>query len=129
MQIKFKFYKPNLKVVNDCTVRSLAQASGRTYQEVFKEIKLLQRIHRKHYYYDPLVVNKYIKRENFTPVKLKKVYNIESFLLSNPPGRYIFSIRGHLSVAIGNIIYDTWDCRKERVYKVWAYEDGSQEDK
>ena len=46
-------------------------------------------------------------------------HTIEEFADSNPYGKYLIRVEGHLTCVIDNVCYDIWDCRDKIVDIVW----------
>lgn len=113
---------------NDCIVRSIANATGRPWQDVMRELcdiaielclmpndsevvdEYMYR--RQTYVYNPEVTLTMNKNGNVT---------VEEFASQNPDGRFVLCCQGHGVSLINGDWYDLTDCAKDVVveyYKV-----------
>lgn len=120
----FKFYNPHpqQKSVGDCVKRAITCASGKTYQEVSKELNRIKREIGASAYNVNAVWNKYLQNdlharyESYPAVKGQSRMNGHRFCESHPTGTYVLSMAGHLTCCKDGVIHDTWDCRDKCVY-------------
>jgi hypothetical protein len=117
--VKWVYDNPTYKDRDDCSIRSFAKLLDKPYIDVKRELLELKWLNRipRYYYWEN--INKYIERYKLKQVKLKEYTNIEEFLTDNPVGHYLFSVKGHLATGIDGVLYDSWDSRHQRIYKVW----------
>ena len=108
----FRFYNANPRGnhVNDCTVRAISLATGRTWDEVYRELsEFAQRLAVMPD--DVVYIDSYLDR-NF-----KKVYGcrhnckvtVGEFIQRHPHGIYLITMSGHITCAIDGEIHDTFD--------------------
>ena len=114
----YKFYNANSKgnFVNDCTIRAISLAEGKTWDETYVE---LSRIAQKNgiilddvNFIEPLLDSRY-KR-----VCCKSKY-VGQFVDDHPIGTYLITMNGHITCCINGTIFDTFDCRDRTMWCAW----------
>lgn len=109
----------------DCVVRAIAQANNTSWEVTYQQLceiglKKCRMPNEKHTYEALLKKYGWIKQKmprhedgtRFTVGELVEQYN----------GPIIISMAKHLTYAIGNTIYDTWDCSGKAVSNYWIKE-------
>ena len=118
----YKYYNPHPKglSVDDCVKRAIVVVTGRDYTVVQRELneykkitgaKSFNSVKNLRYVEDVLKAKK---------IPLNKQLTAKEFCQSYPCGRYILDMDEHWSACVDGCIYDTWDCRSEKVN--YAYE-------
>ncbi len=114
----YKYYNANThnKFIDDCVIRSISVAEGRTWDEVYEELSMLAR--RKGLLFSSAefvedYLNKRYVREY--PVTEK----VEEFVKAHPKGVYLITMKGHISVSFYGTILDTFDCSDYDILGVW----------
>lgn len=107
-------YNPNPKGrnVGDCTVRALAKATHRTWEEVYAELTaygfMLSDMPSANH-----VWGAYLRKMGFERYivddKGQDSYTVADFCRDNPVGTYVLAIQGHVVCAIDGTYYDSWD--------------------
>ena len=107
----------------DCVVRAIAKGTNQTWDHVFKGLfevafKLKDSPNTKKTY------GKYLKDIGYTMQKQPKNFDgtkltVQDFINQNPEGTYICKLRGHLTVVVDGILYDTWNCLDDVVGNYW----------
>ena len=113
---------PAHKETTDCIIRALAVAFDKKWIEVFDELSTIAREN-----FESLgskeVYSKYLERQGAEYIKTmekgKKRLSGEDFARQYKSGIYILRMANHLTVCVGGVIYDTWDCSGEIVYNAW----------
>lgn len=117
---RYVYYNANPadKVTNDCVIRALAVAFDKPWIDVFDKLTSIARENfdvatSKDVYtkYLELHQAEYIK----TMEKGKKRLSGEDFARQYKSGIYILRMANHLTVCVGGVIYDTWDCSGKKV--------------
>lgn len=109
----FQYYNANPlgRNVNDCSVRAISNATGKSWDETYQQ---LSEYARKEgiTFSEVEFINDYLadRYERCCPDR-KKVHTIEEFLNLNPRGTYLITMNGHITSAKDNVLYDTFDCR------------------
>lgn len=121
--MEYRYYNanPRQRKVNDCTVRAISLATGRTWDQTFEELGKVaqaQAIMPD----DTTYIDEYLER------RFRKVcgYNdviritVGEFVDTHPQGTYLITMRGHITCAIDGCIYDTFNPSERFVWG--AYE-------
>lgn len=114
----YKFYNANYKgrFVNDCTIRAISLAEGKTWQETYYELSLLAGkngiILDDVNFIEPLLDHRY-KR-----VRFKERY-VGEFANNHPIGTYLILVNGHITCCIDGTIYDTFNPLHKRIKIVY----------
>lgn len=115
----FKYYNanPRGRRVNDCTVRAISLATGRTWDETFEELSKFaqaQAIMPD----DVIYIDEYLERrfEKICGCKGNIKIPVGEFVRSHPNGIYLITMNGHITCSIDGCIYDTFN-PKDRI--VW----------
>lgn len=116
--MSYKFYNANArgKFHNDCVVRAISVAEGKTWDETYEELsEIAQRkgiILDDGNFVEPLLDSRYdrVCYKNLT---------VGDFAENNPKGVYLITMNGHITCCIDGIIYDTFDCRDRIMKCAW----------
>lgn len=107
---KYLNINPRQRKVDDCTVRAIALATRRSWDETFKELcnfAQAQAIMPN----DVIYINEYLDR-NFETVcgcKGKIEMRVGDFVKEHPRGTYLITMNGHITCSIDGCIYDIFD--------------------
>lgn len=123
----WKPYNPNPcgRTVGDCTVRAIAKATGKPWDEVYAGIALdgymlCDMPSANH------VWGAYLKRNGWRrhliPDDLPDDYTVSDFAADHPQGTYILAISGHVVALCDGCWFDTWDSGEEIPIYYWAKE-------
>lgn len=114
----YKYYNANSKgkFVNDCVIRAISTAEGKTWDETYEELSdiaqkkgiILDDVN----FVDPLLDSRYNKMCH------KNKY-VGDFAEQNQKGTYLITMAGHITCCIDGIIYDTFDCRNRIMWCAW----------
>ena len=114
----YKYYNANAKgrYSNDCTVRAISLAEGKTWDETYEELSdlaqkegiLLDDVN----FIEPLLDNRYER------VCYKNKY-VGDFVEENSKGTYLITMSGHITCSIDGVLYDTFDCRNRIMWCAW----------
>lgn len=114
----YKFYNANPRgnFVNDCTIRAISLAEGKTWDETYMELSdIAQRngiILDDVNFIEPLLDFRYKRecpREKF----------VGEFVEEHPKGTYLLTMKGHISCCINGCLYDSFDCRDRVMWCAW----------
>ena len=114
----YKFYNANAigNRANDCVVRAISVAEGKSWDETYEELSdiaqeqgiLLDDVNFVEEYLD----NRYRR----VPHMSKTVGEaVEEF----SKGTYLITMEGHITVVVDGILYDTFDCRDRIIRCIW----------
>lgn len=116
--MSYKFYNANAlgKFHNDCTIRSISLAEGKSWNETYEELSdIAQRngiILDDVNFIEPFLDSRY-ERQCFD-----EKY-VGEFAEEHPYGIYLITMNGHITCCIDGIIYDTFDCRDRIMWCAW----------
>lgn len=114
----YKFYNANAKgkFHNDCTVRAISLAEGKSWDETYVELsKLAQEqgiILDDVNFIEPLLNSRYerVDYEDLT---------IGEFAYHHPKGTYLLTMNGHITCCVEGCVFDTFDCRDRVLWSSW----------
>lgn len=114
----YKYYNANSKgnYVNDCTVRAISVAEGKTWDETYEKLSDLAQ-DKGTLLDDVEFIEDYLDdRYNRVPHYAKTV---EEFIEEYPRGIFLITMNGHITVVIDSVLYDTFDCRGRIMRSAW----------
>lgn len=107
---------PKGKKTGDCVIRALAQATGKPYLEVYKE--LFEISCKKGYMInDRRCYEKFLEQNGFVKYKQPKKWDGTKYTIGEidelvgEDDIVIVKCAGHLTCVYDLYLYDTWDCR------------------
>lgn len=107
---------------NDCTVKAVAKAAGKTYEWGHMVMKTYcKRRNRGRAYtstYVPLALDKLGITHKVGPYTRENKITLKKFCEKHPVGRYIVATSGHAIAIVDGVVYDWGDKPLRRVY--WA---------
>lgn len=115
----FRFYNANAvgNFVNDCVVRAISAAEGKSWDETYK---YLSNIAQK----EGTLLDDVDFVEGYLDTRYKRVPHcskiVGEFIEECPRGIYLVTVEGHITVIIDGVLYDTFDCRDRRIWCIWA---------
>ena len=114
----YKFYNANAKgnFVNDCVIRAISVAEGKSWDETYEELSDIAQE-------EGILLDDVNFVENYLDKRYKRVPHcsktIGEFIDEYPRGVYLLTMRGHITVIINGVLYDTFDCRNRRMWCAW----------
>lgn len=118
---------PKTERAGDCVIRALAFALDKTWDQVFDDLCLIAKKkylmpNSKPVFEKYLKDNGFIKRKQPTNAYCSKI-NVREFIDHyNYDEKVVIYVKMHLTVAQGDTLYDTWDCRSKTVGNYWIKE-------
>lgn len=122
----FKYYNANPlgRKVNDCTVRAISLATGRSWDETYEELSDFaqeQAIMPDDVSYIDEYLDKRFKkicgcRNNFK-------ISVGDFVDTHPNGVYLITMNGHITCCIDGCIYDTFNPKDRMVWGAYKIDD------
>ena len=102
---------PIHKRTDDCTVRAIATALQKEWEDVYIELcltglKYFDMPSSNHVWGEYLKENGYVRK--LIPDTCPN-YTVSKFSKDNPEGTYILALHGHVVPVIDGSYYDTWD--------------------
>lgn len=117
----YKYYNANGRgaFTNDCTIRAISVAEGKTWDETYEELSDIAQeygiILDDVDFIEPLLDSRY-DRECCDDMF------VGEFAENHPYGTYLITMNGHITVCIDGIIYDTFDCTDRKIKCAWFVE-------
>ena len=114
----YKYHNANARgnFVNDCVVRAISVAQGKSWDETYEELSdIAQRngiILDDVNFIDPLLDSRDER------VCFNEKY-VGEFAEEHPRGTYLITMNGHITCCIDGVIYDTFDCRDRKMFCAW----------
>lgn len=113
---------PHGKSVGDCTVRAIAKATRKSWDEIYwalceKGFELADMPSSNE------VWGAYLQdigfKRRYLPHNCPICFSVADFAEMRPNGTYILSLSGHVVCVIDGVIYDAWDSSQETVLFYW----------
>lgn len=117
----FQYYNANplQRKVNDCTVRAISLATGRTWDETYEELSrfaqaqgiMLDEVS----YIDRYLGERY---EQLCGCRGQEIL-VGDFVENHKEGTYLITMSGHITCCIDGVIYDTFDPSNRYIWDVY----------
>ncbi len=115
----YKYYNANSKgnFVNDCVLRAISVGEGTSWDETYEKLS----------YYakkdgtlldDADFVEKYLDERY--PRYCYKNMTIGEFARKCPKGKFVATMKNHITVIVNNVIFDTFDCSERTLWCAWC---------
>lgn len=114
----WKYYNANAlgNKVNDCVVRAISKAEGKSWDETYSELSeiaqaegiLLDDVNFVENYLD----KRYIRACHYSKM-------VGEFMNEHKKGTFLITMEGHITVIVDGVLYDTFDCRDRRMWCAW----------
>lgn len=114
----FKYYNANKKnnFIDDCVIRAISVAEGKTWDETYEELSILARKEGLLFSSVPFV-------ENYLDNRYKKVYHnsrtVGEFADSHKKGIYLITMNGHITCCYYGVIIDTFNPKNRLMKSAW----------
>ena len=114
----YRYYNanPQNNFIDDCVIRSISIAEGRTWDEVYEELSMLAR--RKGLLFSSAKFVEDYLDERYDR-EYPKAKTVGEFVETHPKGVYLITMRGHISVAFYGTVLDSFDCSNREIFSVW----------
>ena len=115
----YKYYNANSRgtFVNDCVVRAISVAEGKSWDETYEELSYIAQK-------EGILLDDVEFVEDYLDDRYKRTCHysktVGEFIEEFPKGIYLVTMNGHITVVIDGILYDTFDCRDRRMYCSWC---------
>lgn len=119
--MNYRFYNNNPfnRKTSDCSIRAIALATGRKWDDVYKEIS--DNARKKGYmmnsvsYLEDYLDDRYPRTCHYSKT-------INEFVNEFPKGKYVVSMPNHLTTVIDGINYDTFPTLNRKMWCAWKIE-------
>lgn len=114
----YKFFNANShgNFVNDCVIRAISVAEGKTWDETYKELSTIAQK-------DGILLDDVNFVEDYLDDRYKRIPHLSKtvgeVIEEFPIGTYLVTMNGHITVIIDGILYDTFDCRPRTIRCIW----------
>lgn len=114
----YRFLNANARgnFVNDCVVRAISLAEGKTWDETYEKLSDMAQE-------DGILLDDVNFVEDYLDEHYKRVPHcsklVGEFVEECPHGIYLVTMEGHITVIIDGVIYDTFDCSDRRIWCIW----------
>lgn len=105
---------------NDCTVRAISKAMGKTWDRVYMDLCLCGARY-KDMPSSNYVWGSYLKDNGY--VRNVEDCTVSEFADNHPKGTYLLALHGHVVACMNGTYYDTWDSGNEMLIYYWQKED------
>lgn len=114
----YKYYNANSrgKYVNDCTIRAISVAEGKTWDETYEELSDIAQEQGTLLDDVDFIENYLDDRYDRVPHYAK---TIREFIEEYPKGTFLITMDEHITVVIDGVLYDTFDCRNRIMRSAW----------
>lgn len=114
----YRFFNANSKgnFVNDCVVRAISVAEGKSWDKAYEELSEMAQ--QEGILLDDVnFVEDYLDKRYSRQCHYSKT--VGEFLDEFPQGVYLVTMKGHITVIMDGVLYDTFDCRDRRMWCAW----------
>ena len=123
----YKYYNanPRGRHVNDCTVRAISLATGRSWEETYARLSKFA-CSQCTMPDDVKYIDNFLEK-HFTKVcgcKNNIKITVGEFVSIHPTGSYLITMRGHITCVRNGVIYDTFDPSDRYVWGAYLIEEG-----
>ena len=118
----FSFYNANPlgRRVNDCTVRAISRATGRSWDDIYRELSGFAQhlgVMPDNVFYIDAYLSEHFKKVYYC--KHCNQITVGEFVERNPYGTFLITMSGHITCAEDGVIYDTFDPSERFVWGVY----------
>lgn len=118
----YKFYNanPRGRRVNDCTVRAISLATGKSWDQAYRELSEFAQ-YLAIMPDDVVYIDAYLDGhfQNIYMCKDNKRITVGDFIKAHPRGTFLITMNGHITCAIDGIIYDTFNPSDRFIWGVY----------
>lgn len=116
--MSYKFYNANTlgRFTNDCVVRAISLAEGKTWDDTYEELSMLAQ--EKGILLDDVDFVEPLLDDRYDRVCYNNKY-VGEFVEEHPKGTYLIVMRSHITCCRNGILYDTFDCRNHLMTCAW----------
>jgi len=114
----YKFHNANARgrFVNDCVVRAISVAEGKTWDESYDELSDIAQ-DEGNLLDDVDFVEGYLDRRYKRVPHCSKT--IGEFADEFPRGTYLVTMPNHITVIVDGVVFDVFDCRNRIMWTAW----------
>lgn len=110
--MRYQYYNANplQRQINDCTVRAISMATGKSWNSVYDELSEYAK--QKAFMPDEVECIDIYLEENFEKLcgcRDRYKITVEEFVQEHPIGIYLITMNGHITCCRNGCVYDTFD--------------------
>lgn len=118
----WQYYNANPlgRKVSDCAVRAISLATEQTWDDTY--IMLSEYGRRQGITFSEVeFINDFLSEryERYCPPRKTEMETVGDFVNLNLPGRWLITMRGHITCVIDGILYDTFDCSDNYIWCIY----------
>lgn len=110
---------PRKRNVNDCTVRAISLATGRTWDATYEELckfAQAQAIMPD----DVIYIDEYLERRYPKVCDCEGMgITVKEFVRRHPVGTFLITMAGHITCSINGVVYDTFDPSSRYIWEAY----------
>ena len=117
----FRYYNanPRGRNVNDCTIRAISLATGRTWDDTFEELSKFAQA-QAIMVDDVAYIDEYLERRFIKVCDCEGMdITVEDFVKRHSNGIYLITMAGHITCSINGVIYDTFDPSSRFIWEAY----------
>ena len=114
----YKYYNANShgNYVNDCVIRAISVAEGKSWNETYEELSDIAES-------EGILLDDVNFVEDYLDYNYDRVPHysktVGEFIEEYPNGIFLITMDGHITVVIDGTLYDTFDCRDRIMRSAW----------
>lgn len=116
---QFLNLNPRQRDVNDCTIRAIALATNRSWDEVYRELSMFAQslavMPDDVEYIDDYLLRRF---ERVCNCRNRNI-TVGEFVEHNPKGVFLITMKGHITCAIDGVVYDTFDPSNKKIWDAY----------
>ena len=110
---------PRKRHVNDCTIRAISFATGRSWDETYEELSRFAQA-QAIMLDDVIYIDEYLERRYPIVCDCQGLnITVGEFVEKHPYGTYLITMAGHITCSINGVIYDTFDPSSRYVWEAY----------
>lgn len=102
----------------DCTIRAISMAQGKTWDTTYIELSELARYEGR-IFSDAEFIENYLDKRYSRVCYRGSTMTVEKFAQTHPYGSFLCTMRGHITYIRNGNIFDTFDCSNRLIWCVW----------
>lgn len=116
--MSYKYFNANAtgNFTNDCTVRAISVAEGKTWDETYEELSDIAQE-------EGVLLDDVDFIEDYLDDRYERIPHysktVGEFIEEYPYGIFLITMDGHITVVIDGTLYDTFDCRNRIMRSAW----------
>ena len=116
----WRYYNANPlgRHVSDCTIRAISLATEQTWDDTYKELSEYSRI-QGITFSEVEFINDFLAERYERHCPPRQAKTIKDFMKLNLPGRWLITMKGHITCVVDGVLYDTFDCSDNYIWCIY----------